>query len=116
MNDVNIDDAAVFALINDEDGIVGQFIQELAAQAAVVARAVVPVRTAPTWSALSNARPPGFTKTAIHTARGHTGDGHFWASANAPADPALFLEDPAEQLHHAYPFLTTGLWSLEGTF
>lgn len=114
-NDVRIDEAAVFALVNDEDGPVGQFITELAGQAALVARAVVPVRTEPTWSDRSNARPPGFTKAAIRVARGHV-NGHFWASANAPADPALFLEDPAEQLHRKYPFLTTGLWSLEGTF
>lgn len=114
MNDVSIDDAAVFALINDEDGPVGQFIQELAAQAAAVARGVVPVRAEPTWSARSNARPPGFTKAAIRTARGHAA-GHLWASANAPADPALFLEDPRVN-REKEPFLTTGLWSLEGTF
>lgn len=114
-NDVRIDEAAVFALINDEDGPVGQFISELAFQASVVARAVAPVRTTDTWSTRSNARPPGFTKAAIHTARGHTGNGHFWASANAPADPAVFLEDPRVD-RRKEPFLTTGLWSLEGTF
>lgn len=115
MNDVRLDDKAIFALINDEDGEVGRFIQELAGQAAAVARAKVRVRAEPTWSSRSNARPPGFTKAAIHTARGHTGTGHFWASANAPADPAVFLEDPRVD-RDKYPFLTTGLWSLEGTF
>lgn len=116
VSDVRLDDAAIRAYVNDEDGPVGQFIQELAGQAAAVARAVVPVRTTPTWSLRSNARPPGFTRASIHTARGHTSTGYFWASANAPADPALFLEEPAEQLSRKYPFLTTGLWSLEGTF
>lgn len=115
MNDVRIDEAAVFALVNDEDGPVGRFIQELAGQAAGVARGVVRVRTAPTWSNRSNARPPGFTKATIHTARGHAGQGHFWASANAPADPAVFLEYPRED-RDKYPFLTTGLWSVQGTF
>lgn len=116
VSDVRLDDKAIFALLNDEDDMVGRFIQELAGQAAATARAVVPVRTTPTWGLHSNARPPGFTKAAIRTERGHTGTGHFWASANAPEDPAVFLEEPAEQLHRKYPFLTTGLWSLEGTF
>lgn len=115
MSDVRIDDAAVFALINDEDGPVGMFIQELAARAAVTARGLARVRATPAWSSRTDARPPGFTKASVHTARGHTSTGHFWASANAPADPAIFLEYPRED-RDKYPFLTTGLWSLEGTF
>lgn len=115
VSDVRLDDAAIHAYVNDEDGPVGLFIQDLAGQAAIVARAVVPVRATPAWSSRSNARPPGFTKAAIHTARGHTSAGFFWASANAPGDPAFFLEDPRVD-RVKEPFLTTGLWSLEGTF
>jgi hypothetical protein len=113
-NDVSISEAAVQALLDDEHGMVGRFLQDLADQMATVARATVPVRTTPTWSSRSNARPPGFTKAAIRTRMGHHPSGALWASANAPADPALFLEEPAEQLHRKYPFLTTGLWSLQG--
>jgi hypothetical protein len=116
VSDVRLDDAAIKAYLDDEDGPVGVFLAELAGQAAGVARSVVPVRVTPTWSSRSNARPPGFTKAAIRVARGHGYAGALWTSANAPADPAIFLEDPAEQLTHKYPFLTTGLWSLEGTF
>lgn len=115
MADFKLDDAAVTELLDNEDGPVGTFLLELAEQAAAVARAKVRVRTDPTWSSRSDARPPGFTKALISVNRGHTGTGRPWASANAPADPAIFLEYPRED-REEYPFLTTGLWSLEGTF
>jgi len=116
LNDVRISAAAVHDLISDDRGIVAGFLRDLSEQAASIARAKVPVRREAAWSLRSNARPPGFTKARIHTRTGHSPDGAVWASANAPADPAIFLEDPAEQLSREYPFLTTGLWSLEGTF
>ena len=114
MNDVRLDGRAIDDLLDDPLGPVGTFLQDLASQAADVARAVVQVRTDPTWSLRSDARPPGFTRASITTRLGKSNSGRLWASANAPADPAIFLEDPAEQLHHAYPFLTTGLNSLQG--
>lgn len=116
MNDVRISAAAVHDLISDDRGIVADFLRDLSEQAAAIARAKVPVRREAPWSSRSNARPPGFTKAQIRTRQGHSPDGVIWVSANAPADPAIFLEEPAEQLSREYPFLTTGLWSLEGTF
>lgn len=114
MTDVHVDDAAVMAMLDDGLGPVGRLLDELAGQAAQVARAVVPVRTDPPWSSRSDTRPPGFTKARIRTAHGHSGTGRLWASVNAPFDPAAFLEYPRED-RSKEPFLTTGLWSLEGT-
>jgi hypothetical protein len=111
--DVRLDDAAITALLDDEHGMVGRYLQDLADQAAAVARARVPVRATPSWSARSNARPPGFTKASVHTRIGHRSGGSLWASANAPADPAVFLEYPRED-RVKEPFLTVGLWSLIG--
>lgn len=115
MGDVRLDDIAIQAMLDDQFGPVGNLLQDLAEQAAGVARTKVQVRADPTWSVRSDARPPGFTLASIDTRMGHSsGTGRLWSSANAAADPAIFLEEPAEQLDHAYPFLTTGLDSLIG--
>lgn len=115
-DDVRLDDAAITAMLDDPYGIVGAFLQELADQAAAVARAATPVRPpGSTWSRRSDASPPGFTKASIHTEMGHYASGALWASANAAVEPTIFLEDPRED-RLKEPFLTTGLWSLEGTF
>jgi hypothetical protein len=114
VTDVRLDDLAIKALLEDEHGPVGQYFQDLADRMARVARAAAPVRGTPAWSARSNARPPGFTKASVHTRMGHRSGGSLWASANAPADPAVFLEYPRVGRIRE-PFLTTGLWSLVGT-
>lgn len=115
MSDVRLDDAAINDLLTDEHGMVGELLSDLAGQAAIVARGRVAVRgPGSTWSDRSDARPPGFTKAGIYTAIGHSTTGNLWASANAPADPTIFLEDPRVDRQRE-PFLTTGLDSLEGT-
>jgi hypothetical protein len=120
MADIRWDDAAIDDLLNSEFGPVGQLIAELSSRAALVATAVVHVRPGTPASATtgrtSNARPPGFTKARIrpHLARG-TVTGHLYGGVNAPADPTIFLELPASQMSREFPFLTTGLFSLEGT-
>jgi hypothetical protein len=117
---VNLDDAEIFDMLNSADGPVGQMVTELSAQAAAVAVAVVHVRPGTPSSATtgrnSNARPPGFTKSRIRPHLAWRADGTVYGGVNAPADPAIYLEDPARQMHKSYPFLTTGLWSLEGSF
>ncbi len=120
MTDVTWDEAEIDDLLNSIEGPVGQLIYELSVRATVVAISVVHVRPGTPASATtgrtSNARPPAFTKlnTRAHIARGSRGG--LYGGVNAPADPTLFLEMPASQMHRAYPFLTTGLFSLEGTF
>lgn len=121
MTDISWDEGAIDDLLNSIEGPVGQFIGELSLRASIVATAVVHVRPGTPASATtgrtSNARPPGFTKARIrpHLARGSR-TGHLYGGVNAPADPTLFLEMPAEQMGRTFPFLTTGLFSLEGTF
>lgn len=109
-------------MLNSPDGVCAPMLIELAESAALVATTVVHVRPGTKRSVTrepgSDARPVGYTKTNIHPHLGWAG-GHIYSSANAPADPALFLEYPAEQIRRyepdGFPFLTTGLWSLEGT-
>lgn len=120
MTDVTIDDIALYELLNAADGPVGLLITELSLRASVVAATVVHVRPGTPASATtgrtSNARPPGFTKARVrpHLAWG-AATGKIYGGVNAPADPSIFLEDPASQMHRPYPFLTTGLDSLIGT-
>lgn len=121
-NDVNIDAAAVEELLTDPEGPVGQLIAELSAQIVTVATAVVPVRDPATRDRRkragrnSDARPPGFTKANIRVHGPVRGIFGLYGGANAPADPTIFLELPAEQLERKYPFLTTGLESLATEF
>jgi hypothetical protein len=106
------DDKEIYDLLNSADGPVGQLILELSERAAAVATSVVRVRTG---RGGSTARPPGFTKASIKVHFPAWGTlGLIYGGVNAAADPTIFLEYPAEQMKHAYPFLTTGLFSLEG--
>lgn len=113
---VDIPEEAVYELLNDPEGLVGELVAELSERAAVVARAAVHVRPgtprSTVWSNRSTARPPGFTRASIspHIAIGAFG---LYGGVNASADPAIFLEYPASQMYDKYPFLTTALDSLE---
>lgn len=116
MSEVVISEEAVRELMRDIDGPVGDLMRDIAHQIAVVATATVRVRELGTHRTgrTSNARIPGYTKARIREAVGHavTHDNYVFGGADAPADPGLFLELPAEQMHEKYPFLTTGLWSV----
>ena len=119
MDDLVIDDAALEDLLNSPDGLVGQLIAELDEQAAAVARADVPVRKIPgdrrhRAGRGSSARPPGYTKASSVVHGPVVGSrGGLYGGVNAPADPAIFLERPARQMSRRYPFLTTGLDSIQ---
>jgi hypothetical protein len=106
------DDKAVYDLLNSADGPVGELILELSERAAAVAKSVVRVRT---QRGGSTARPPGFTKASIKVHFPAWGSlGLLYGGVNASADPTIFLEYPASQMTQSYPFLTMGLFSLEG--
>jgi hypothetical protein len=111
--DIRWDPAAFEELLDSPEGPVGQLLIELSDQVAAAARDAVRVRETPTWSRRSNAREPGFTRATI---RSHLGRGAYglYGGVNAAADPSIFLEQPASQMHRRYPFLTTGLWSIAG--
>ena len=117
---VDWDEKALDSLLNSVEGPVGMFIFELSVRASIVAAMVVHIRPGTASSATtgptSDARPRGFTKARITPHMGYNKRGRLYGGVNAPADPAIFLEKPAEQEHDKYPFLTTGLWSLQGTF
>lgn len=112
MTDVHWNAAALEELLNSPTGPVGQMLIELSEQVAATARSTVRVRHTPTWTAESDARPPGYTLASIRPHLGYNSRGHIYGGANAAADPTIFLEQPAEQLHHRYPFMTTALWSV----
>lgn len=116
---VDISQVAVDELMRDEAGPVGDLMHELAIQTATVARAKVRVRDprANRTGRTSDAKPPGYTKARITSIVGHsaTHGGVVFGGANAPGNPSLFLELPADQIadrDHKFPFLTTGLDSL----
>jgi hypothetical protein len=116
--DIVWDEEALEALLNSPDGPVGQMLAELASQAAAVARAAAPVQTPRTYSwgkKHSTSYMPwsgGYTKANVRAVMGYTKGGTLFGGVNAPYGPTLFLEKPAKQMHHSYPFLTTGLYSL----
>lgn len=121
VQDTTWNEDAFEEILNAPGGLVANFIWELSLEAAGVATAVVHVRPGTPASATtgprSNAYSPGYTKARIrpHLAWGSR-TGKVYGGVNAPYTPSTWLETPAEQYHREYPFLTTGLWSLEGSF
>jgi hypothetical protein len=115
-NHIELDQAAIDDLLHDPEGPVGEFLAEAAAQITSDARTRAPVMNRKNYrSEKSNAvRPPGTTRGSVHS-HGPAIDaaGDLYSGANALADPTIFLEAPAKQMHRQYPFLTTGLWSVE---
>jgi hypothetical protein len=112
--DVHFDEGAIFDLLNGSDGPVWQLVNELSEEAAVVARGIVRVRTTPTWSSRSNAQAVGATLASISAHMGYDSQGHVYGGVNAIENPTIFLEYPRVD-RMRYPFLTTAVWSLEGT-
>jgi hypothetical protein len=117
---ITFDDVAINDMLNDPDGPVGELVAELSERGAVVAKATAPVRDTISRNRRrraglhSTAQPPGFTKGSIHVhgpVRGSRGG--MYGGVNAAASATVFLEAPAQQMSHRYPFMTTGLDSLE---
>lgn len=102
--------------MRDIDGPVGDLMRNISHQIANVARDKVRIRTPGSHRTgrTSNANAPGYTKANITSTVGHSKlhDGLVFGGAEAPGNPGIFLEAPAEQMHEKYPFLTTGLWSV----
>lgn len=111
---VSINPAAVRELLDDPAGPVAGLLRELSARAASVARAVVHVRRSPSRSPLSTAYPPGWTLTSIREDMYESPEGEIYGGVAAEFYPTIFLEYPAEQMHDQYPFLSTGVDSLQG--
>lgn len=117
-NEINLDDSEIFELLNSEDDMVGHLVEELSERAAAVARARVHVRrqlarTGRHTSRSLTARPSGFTLASIHTQVYRDDRGYLYGGVRAAENASVFLEDPAKQMKEKYPFLTTGLDTLE---
>jgi hypothetical protein len=110
--DVTLDEAACYALLSGPDGPVAELMGELSTQAAAVAVARVRVRRTSSWSARSDASAPGLTKASIRPKVGWDALGLVYGGVTAAEDPTVFLEEPRVD-RQRYPFLTTGLDSLE---
>lgn len=107
-------DAQIEELLNSVDGPVGQMIARMSEQATAQARRAVPVRkgygVARRAPARSTAWAPGYTRSTIHVhgpVRGSRGG--LYGGVNVSASPAIFLEYPASQMSHPYPFMSTAL-------
>ena len=116
---VQIDESALDDLLNDPEGPVGQLLADLDEQAAAIARGVVHVwpgtRRSTIWNPATSTAvlPSGTTKASIHTYGPVRGKRGLYGGVNAKADPTVYLEKPADQMHHQYPFLTFALNTLE---
>jgi len=117
-NEVQLDEAAIFEVLNSIDGPVGKLLIELSDRVVIVATGVVhvfpgtPRSTIWAWGSTA-VLPPGTTKASIrpHVAHGSR-TGHIYGGADALAVPGIFLEHPAEQMYDQYGFLSTGLEAL----
>lgn len=116
-DEINLDESEIFELLNSEDDMVGHLVEELSERVASVARARVHVRRQLARAARAGrsltARPPGFTLASIHTQVYRDESGLLYGGVRAAESASVFLEDPAKQMKEKYPFLTTGLDSLE---
>lgn len=112
------DDAELENMLNTPGGLVGEMLEDLSAQAASVAKGAAPVQTPRTYSwskKYSTSYMPwsgGYTKANVRAHMGYTKGGTLFGGVNAPYGPTLYLTKPAKQMHHSYPFMTTGLYSV----
>ena len=110
-DNVNLDNAAIYDLLNGPDGPVTRLMEELSEQVVTVARGKARVRHTRTWSNRSDASPPGFMKASIHT-NVHWYQGLVYGGAAAAEEPTFFMEDPRVN-RERYPFMSTAIDSLE---
>ena len=117
MNDLKWDDAAVWELLHDMNGPVGKWLAEKSLEMTSVATALAPVQSPKnfSWGRDSTSYMPrsmGYLKGKIRPHMGYTKGGTLYSGVNAPYGPTLFLEQPADQLHHKIPFLSSALYAV----
>lgn len=124
LGEVRIDYASVEELLHDPAGPIGRLILELSERGVAVAQGAVHVMPGTArsghWGARSTAvRPPGTTKASIRVHPPQIGSrGGMFGGGDANLIPTVFLEHRpkgAVQMYDRYPFMTTGLDSLEGS-
>lgn len=109
--EVHLDDAAIYDLLDGPDSPVVRLLEEISEIGAKQARATVPIRRAAGGRFVgrglrSTSYPSGYTYRSIRT-NVHWYNGLVYGGIAAVEDPTVFLEAPAEQMHHKYPFMST---------
>jgi hypothetical protein len=104
-------------MLNGPDGLVGRFLQEESLKMAAAARLAAPLQKPwnYSWGPGSTSYMPrsqGYLKSTVAPHMGYTRDRVIYGGVNAAYGPTLFLEKPADQLHHSYPFLSDTLYSV----
>jgi hypothetical protein len=116
MTDIKWDDAELEWLLHSMDGPVGKFLEEKAVEMAAIAVTLAPVQQVKNWSWGKNSssympRSLGYLKSSVTPHMGYTRGGMLFGGVNAAYGPTLFLEKPADQMHHVYPFMSTALYA-----
>lgn len=108
-----MDDASLEDLLNGIDGPVGMMLLEVSEKMAAYAKGAAPVlKPENIWTASDRyGEYPGYTKDNTHSKIGYGKSGKLYGGVNAPMGPTLFLEKPAKQLHHTYPFLSSSIYA-----
>lgn len=118
MVEIRWDEAALKDLLHSLDGPVGRYITEKAAELTASITIAAPLQKRRNWSwnlAKSTAYEPaslGYLKGSVRMKVGYTKAGQLYGGTNAAYGPSLFLEQPAEQLHHKIPFMSASLYAL----
>lgn len=117
MADVKWDEAAIEDMLHSMDGPVGRFLAEKSLEMAAIAKAAAPLQQPKNWSWGRNSssympRSFGYLKNSVTPHMGYTKSGKLYGGVNATYGPTLFLERPADQLHHVYPFMSLALYSV----
>lgn len=117
MADIEWDDAAIHDLLYSMDGPVGRYLTEKMLELDAIVRASAPVQARHNWSwgrhsTSYEPRSLGYLKGSVHPHMGYTKSGKLFAGVNAAYGPALFLEKPADQLHHKIPFMSAPLYAV----
>lgn len=116
MVDVVWNDAELEWLAHSPEGPVGQFLAEKAVEMAALVMTLAPVQQVKNWSWGRNSssympRSLGYLKGSVTPHLGATRSGMLFGGVNAAYGPTLFLEKPADQMHHVYPFMSTALYA-----
>jgi len=114
---IECDDVALEDMFNNPDGLVGDWLKGKVAEMTAIATAGAPLQQPKNWSwgADSSSYMPrslGYLKGGVRPHfPAYTRFGSLYGGVNAPYGPTLFLEKPARQLHHSYPFLSAALYA-----
>jgi hypothetical protein len=117
MADIEWDDAALYDLLQSTDGPVGRWLTKKVSELTSVVAASAPIQKPQnySWGKRSSSYMPrsmGYLKGSVRPHMGYTKDGMLFGGTNAAYGPTLFLEKPADQLHHRIPFMSAPLYAI----